>query len=323
MYTDFINQFPAFSYPTSGFSLFRFSEDVYLGISSHQEVVLAIESSDPHRDPRTIYTDSLHLSLNAKATLTEDSISMSKTMNILSFKPGDQKALRVYFEICGIFINSDDIGSTGRMVEIFETIRSMFSRSHEISFAELQGLYTELYLIRKFQHEINLAKYWHSEANQKFDFSLSPTLKIEVKSTLGDIRKHHFMHGQLSSSFHKIYIASFILQRDDRGLSLEELVYSIYDLLQINEKQFIRIQEILLNTDAALLSTVRFDEQYTEDRLEILKGSNIPRFADSEPTGVTNTEYDSILENVPTEPIEEFLNAIQVEAFSQQDEQLL
>lgn len=313
MYTDFVNQFPNFSYPTSGFSLFHFSEDIYLGISSNQEVVLAIQSSDPQRDPRTIYTDSLNLSLNAKATLTEESISTSKTMNILAFKPGDNKALRVFFEICGIFINGPDVGSTDRMVEIFETIRSMFSRSHNFSFSELQGLYTELFLIRAFESEINLAKYWHSEENQKFDFSISSDLKIEVKSTLGDLRKHHFQHDQLSNNLNNIYVSSFMLQRDDQGLSLEDLVHSLRDLLQVNEKQYIRVQKILLNTDSGLLSTVRFNEQYTVDRLRFYKGVNIPRFAESTPTGVTSAEYDSILETAPTETLEDILHVVQVE----------
>ena len=313
MYTEFVYKFPTFSFPSSGFSLFRFSEGIYLGISSSQEVVLAIESSEPQRDSRTIFTDTLRLVLNAKSSLTEDSITTLKTMNLLLFKHGDQKALRVFFEICGIFIKGDDIGSTDRMVEIFETIRSMFSKAHDLTFSELQGLYTELYLIRVFQNDINLAEYWHSESNLKFDFSISSNLKLEVKSTLGDLRKHHFQHDQLSNNLNDIYVSSFMLQRDDQGLSLEDLVHSLHDLLQVNEKQYIRIQKILLNTDSVLLSTVRFNEQYTVDRLRFYKGVNIPRFAESTPTGVTSAEYDSILETAPTESLEDILQTIQTE----------
>jgi len=313
MFTEFTNHFPVLLYPVSGYSLFRFSDKIYLGVGSNNEVVLAIESLDPQRNARTIYTDSLQLILNSKANLVEDSANTLKTMNLLSFKPKDQKGLKVFFEICGIFATGDKIGSTDNMTEIFETIRSMFAKGSEISFSELQGLFAELYLIYKFRNDFNLAKFWHSEENQKFDFSLSPCLKIEVKSTTGPLRQHHFMHDQLSSDMYTIHIASFMFQRDDQGLPLEELINSVHDLLLVNEKQFTRVQKIILNTEPALLSTVSFNQLYTENCLNFYKGTDVPRFAGTRPTGVTNAEYDSVLENVPVERIEEILRIIQIE----------
>ncbi len=107
-----------------------------------------------------------------------------------------------------------------------------------------------------------------------------------------------------------------MLQRDDQGLPQEELLNSLHDLLLGNEKQFTKVQKIIINTEPTLLSTVRFNQFYTENCLNFYKGTNVPRFAETRPTGLTNAEYDSVLENVPAEEPEDFLHDIQFETNS-------
>ena len=53
---------------------------------------------------------------------------------------------------------------------------------------------------------------------------LSEKKKIEVKTTLKEDRIHHFLHQQLDTDRLDIRVISILLQKDDAGMSLLDLI---------------------------------------------------------------------------------------------------
>ena len=63
----------------------------------------------------------------------------------------------------------------------------------------------------------------------KFDFSINENKRMEIKSTIKTSRTHHFKHDQLLSELYDIRIVSVMLQKNDYGESLGELIEQIRD----------------------------------------------------------------------------------------------
>lgn len=143
-----------------------------------------------------------------------------------------------------------------------------------------------------------MSKYWQSKDRMKFDFSLTTTDKIEVKSTLKNERRHHFRHEQLLSDSFNIYVVSYMFREDDEGLSLYELIGKTKPLLQHDPRKVLIINKYVKNTSEERLKEVRFNEHLLLYYRKIYMAQDIPRFKENTPSGVSNAEYDCVLDNV-------------------------
>ena len=132
----------------------------------------------------------------------------------------------------------------------------------------------------------------------EFDFSISESLKIEVKSTLKNDRIHHFRHEQLLNNGISIIVFSYMFRTDDTGLSLYDLIQQTKPLISDPRKLLI-ISKYEKNTSEEALKEIRYSETYTRNQLKICNAKDIPQFNQITPEGVSNAEYDCDLNNVP------------------------
>jgi len=271
---------------------------------------MAIESSQPEVAGRILKTQSLSLEINQKVNLVENEQSSETIVNLISCKFNNPKELRVFWDVCEIFVNDENFRTVTWIMSIFQTVQDLFNTRDLPSDIELQGMFTELYTILKFIDYVNLGDYWHTDEKMKFDFSLSEVIKLEVKSTIGEVRKHHFKHNQLISNQLEIFVLSYLLRRDDQGLSLYSLIEDTYPYLSNNPKQLTRVQKILYDVDREILESMKFAEPYTSQELKIFKAKEIPQFSERTPSGVANAEYDSYLNGVPELPISDFCQSL-------------
>jgi hypothetical protein len=152
---------------------------------------------------------------------------------------------------------------------------------------------------------INIDTFWQSQDRMKFDFSLSDSKKIEVKTTTSDTRKHKFRHEQLVSDIYDTWIVSLLLRKDDKGLSLYELTNTIKNSCPGNLNLHTRISLMLSNYTVEELSSIRFNSEYITQNISFYRTIDIPKFKDKQPVGVTNTEYDSDLTSIKKRHINE------------------
>lgn len=287
-------------------SLVSYKPHLFIGMTKQNSAVMAIESSQPEIPRRTLKTQSLSLEINQKVEMIKNDQSSRKIVNLISCKFNNPKELRIFWDVCEIFVNDENFRTVTWITTIFQTLQDFFTTRVVPKDIELQGIYAELYTILRFKDYINLGDYWHTEEKMKFDFSLSELLKLEVKSTIGEVRKHHFKHNQLFANQLEILVLSYLLRRDDHGLSLYSLIKDSYSCLSNNQKQLTRLQKIMFDVDREILESFKFAEPHISQELKIFKAKDIPQFSESTPSGVANAEYDCYLNGVPELPILDF-----------------
>ena len=110
------------------------------------------------------------------------------------------------------------------LVELFESLAAPTQKS-------IQGIWAELFVIRKSTDPRLVATAWHRGAEEHFDFASGPQ-RIEVKSSSNRHREHHFSLAQLTPPApSRVVIASVFVERAGGGVSLRRLFDDTRQLL--------------------------------------------------------------------------------------------
>lgn len=295
----------------SGFSQEINGQKIYWGKDLNNCIVFACESNPQVNKSFCQSTIGLKLSTNINSTLVFDNKKTELKLDLLTCISKDESEVRTFIRLCYSFanyINTNDINS---MRVLFNSLSKLFSNEQKASEVVLQGLYAELYVLKHFfENEVDISEFWQKKEKMKFDFSIDPKKRIEVKSTTGENRIHHFLHEQLLTELYDIKVISVLLRRDDVGLSLYGLVDEIRTIF-INKFDLINnIENLIKNIPTDSLKKICYDEIYTKNNLKIIDGINIPRFNETVPLGVSRANYDSDLNNIDSMDIREFINWI-------------
>lgn len=158
--------------------------------------------------------------------------------------------------------------------------------------SERQGLWGELFVMRQVRGYRCWAPYWHSEVTRLFDFSTFKK-RVEVKTTVGTQRIHHFSHNQIwEAEGEQIVIASLLLMEDDAGLSLRELVRECRKALH-GTPDYLKLEFAVrcAGMEDPSLDGPRFNESQADKKLAWFKSTDTPHFLVPEPPGVSETKY--------------------------------
>lgn len=290
------------------FSLIPYTDTLFIGRDSGGHASIVILSNRPKRSTIRQKTKLLSVECNVSVIYNIESVFCKNVVHIIRCLADSKKEEELFIELAPLFVDASiDENQEDAILETVSILSSFFTDKKEPSYTELQGLFAELYTIRSYMEKINLSKYWQSKDRMKFDFSLTATDKIEVKSTLKNERRHHFRHEQLLSNTFNIYVISYMLREDDEGLSLYELINTIKPLLQSEPQKLLIIDRYVKNTTEERLKEIRFNEHLLQYWRKIYLANEIPRFKENTPSGVSNAEYDCILDNVKNISEEQFL----------------
>jgi putative PD-(D/E)XK family protein DUF4420 len=174
----------------------------------------------------------------------------------------------------------------GSMVRLFSTISASDLQR------ERQGLWGELFMMKCVKGFEFWVPSWHSETTQKFDFSI-PGRHIEVKTTVGTERIHHFSHRQIYAlPGEEILIASLMLRKEDAGLSLRELILQAREAFQGTE-HYLKLELAVRQAgmEATGESGPAYDATEAQQNLAWYRSTEAPHFQMPEPTGVSQTNY--------------------------------
>lgn len=302
--------------PQNGqYSLFkiRLSDgDVYYGKDSGGHFVFATISQNVQLRTSVQKTRKLIFWFNAICNIVADGIDTETTMNVLTCLSDDENEILAFIRLTLAFIEGADEQSPKRLYQLFTALTNLFANAHKANQVELQGFFGEIYAIKYFyQLGLNLSEYWQKKEKMKFDFSISAQKKIEIKSTTKELRIHHFRHEQLLSDLYDICIVSIMLRADDQGFSLLDLVRDVREIAINNFDTLMYIEDFIKNFDEAELSNIKYDTGYTDRNLRVYKATDVPRFQEGQPRGVSKTEYDSDLSNANPLLTSDFVDWIQ------------
>jgi hypothetical protein len=162
-----------------------------------------------------------------------------------------------------LFINKSISKSIQEMTAFFE-VRSQ-------SLNEYLGLLGEIIFISSAESKKELISMWHSDIDNKFDFSGSKY--YEVKSTLSRKREHYLSSDQLNKALNP-KIVSVKIQHVEEGTNIHELITNINMIL---DKETSIIFNKKLEKYSILKSNLSFDFKFNyEDTKNSIKFFSIP-----------------------------------------------
>lgn len=219
-----------------------------------------------------------------------------KNLSVVSLKSEDKKLIETFIRLSVSVIPEI---SDKKFYDYFLSLKEIFSNSVQKSETELQGLYAELYTVKYLFETIglDLSSFYQSQDRMKFDYSISDTKKIEIKSTQKSERIHHFRQEQVDSLMYDIIVFSYLLRKDDKGLSLYELIEYCKNTFANNFLFITHIEKFIHKTTDSELQNLKFNEQYTINNLKLINANQIPKIEKTSGNGVFNIEFDSNITN--------------------------
>lgn len=296
-----------FEVPHNKFWLYSIDNGCSIGWDEQHKVVYVTESTDMNKNECSVSTNEITVSFNVSGKLINPGSSVNGTYHVLKCRSNSQFDIELFLSVCYSTIRNEI--SEDDLLKTISTLTEMLGKRTELSDSELQGLYAELYTIKHFKDHFQLGEHWQSKNKMNFDFSITPSLKIEVKSTLKTTRIHRFQHEQLTNPELDVYVLSYMLRADDRGLNLKDLIIECLTIIDPQKLQSSRLRKILIDISAERLQSFSYEEEYTRSNLFAFRADVIPSFKDSR-EDIFNAEYDCILDIKHATPTNDFIDMI-------------
>ncbi len=182
---------------------------------------------------------------------------------------------------------------TKKLIELFKLLEKPARK-------KVQGLWAELFLIYLSDQPRYMVASWHNEPDEKYDFS-EGTNFIEVKSTMNGERKHVFSLSQtIVKSKNVVLIASFIMEDDEFGMSIEDLETKILKRIKQYPDASEQLKYLIratLGKDWKKKNNKRFSPTRASDDLKFFNLEDIPKLDKSLQNirGVSNISFTSDL----------------------------
>lgn len=203
---------------------------------------------------------------------------------------GDESTLEAAAAIFyGLLDVQDKFGETGRAIW---QMKSLFENrlKFDLPDSTITGLLGELLVISASKDPGLAVDFWHSNTDDKFDFSGS-NFRLEVKSTISTYRNHHFSSHQIPGNVpEKTYVASVQIVRVETGTKLLDLISIVTARLSKgHSEKVIEVIRKTLKVPFELISDYQFDLDASLRGIKLIKASNIP--SPSPAQGVISMEW--------------------------------
>ena len=262
------------------------NHNIRLAIDSNKNPVLLI--------PEESFKETLISGSNYKLNYLEIQFNQLCRINDLS-NPNDESEIKFstikltegnfrmidYFlrALEGLVIQLNKDFTSASLKKEIEILIELFSKQKAVDFKIVVGLWGELFFINQSSNINQSLEAWHSQENNKFDFSFSDNEYIEIKTTLGDNRLHSFSSRQIENYKDlNVEVISIQTELSSTGKSLKDLWDSINNRIENLELKD-KLQTLISNTlksDFQALYDYKFDMGYAESSLKSFDTKDIP-----------------------------------------------
>lgn len=182
----------------------------------------------------------------------------------------------------------------GHLAELFRALQMPPRKT-------VQGLWAELFVIAEAASAEELVAAWHISPSEPFDFS-HLSQRIEVKSTAGPVRQHHFSLQQVSPpAGTRAIVVSLLVERAGGGVSVAGLATRIRSRLGASADLMLRAEQVVaasLGQDWRVGLQESFDSERAAESLAFFWEESVPCVSRDLPRGVTDVRFCSDLTNV-------------------------
>ena len=221
--------------------------------------------------------------------ITLDRIECRRSMNLsINFGKGKSETIEagtIFFdsvspavEIVLDALAQTVVADTIRAGNLAQDFIDLFRPGKALPEDELIGLFGELCLISQADDKDYAVSIWHEATEGRYDFT-SGSSRLEVKTSLGDLRKHHFSSSQLPAKPGvSVRIASVITEIVQDGTSVVDLWRSILnDLSKPQTKD--KFNHLVLKTvskDPDKSQEIGFDFDSAIKSIEFFPSTSVP-----------------------------------------------
>jgi hypothetical protein len=209
-------------------------------------------------------------------------------------------ALQEYFlETSQVILRSLPSGVTAAAVSgAVDALASLFAAAQRPLSRPVQGLWAELLIISRAREPRLLLEAWHSDATERFDFSLA-SQRLEVKCSADRTRRHHFSHEQAHPPAGvSVLIASVLVEQSASGVSLGELWDLVRRLSGDDAEMRLKIEHACLDALGNSWHQARarsYDQHLAAQSLLFFDIADIPKVPPLLTPGVSEVRFRSDL----------------------------
>lgn len=192
--------------------------------------------------------------------------------------------------------------SPSEVAAVIERLVRLFEAASRPARSTVQGLWAELLLLRASSDPVVLASAWHARPEERFDFALG-IVRVEVKSTSGPERVHHFSLGQLRpASGVEVIIASVMVPPTPDGTTLGSLIADVRQQLFEHDDLALSVDQTVAATLGSALPDAlgeAFDEAEALRSLAYYHSLDIPSVSPEVPASVSDVRFRADLSTAP------------------------
>lgn len=174
-----------------------------------------------------------------------------------------------------------------RLAELFHALSQAPRQS-------AQGLWSEVFVIAQAADVVEAVRSWRESPEAPFDFSDGDE-HVEVKSVVGEVRRHHFALKQLQpADGGAVTVISLLLRKSSEGTSLGELVNVVHSRLIHNPDVWMTFQRnVALTLGNSIASSMRicFDVSFAKTHVRFLDSASIPCISPHIPPEVSDVRF--------------------------------
>ena len=151
---------------------------------------------------------------------------------------------------------------------------------------------------------------FHKDFFSKHDIEISPSIRLEIKTTDGEKRIHHFKHNQINRNDINVYVVSVMLERSQEGLTLYDLFEKVKELF--SEPEFIFALEKLKRRCGVSEEDkgLSFAVQHAIQHIRFFDANDLPKLEGNIPDSISAVEYDIDCSGAKSITLEELLQII-------------
>jgi Putative PD-(D/E)XK family member, (DUF4420) len=207
------------------------------------------------------------------------------------------RTMEVHIHSIGLAPSSSQVGSmVEKLIELFRALSQPSKHS-------VQGLWAELLIIAESSDPNLLLRSWHGEPGDRYDFSAGGQC-VEVKSTSGQTRVHHFSLEQLNPSIGTIaLVVSLVVERSADGVTVLDLIDRIRVRMCDDLNLLAHLHRnvtLTLASDWRQAASLRFDHRLAKESFRFFEVGSIPSVGWPTPQEVTEVKFKANLSRIPS-----------------------
>ena len=211
-----------------------------------------------------------------------------------------ERGLQEYFlrSMGGIIQALPDPVDADQACRIVHDLALLFQALRRPSTRSALGLWAELFVIANAEDSRAMVQAWHSEACDRYDFSLGHE-RIEVKASGDRTRRHHFSFDQAyPPSGVVVVVASLFLEHCTNGTSLGQLWDRVREQVSEDADLMLKLERVCMETLGGSWQSAserEYDWELALDSIQFYDVENIPKVGVDQPDGVSDIVFRSDL----------------------------